>query len=100
MTDYQVPTHDERRASRERYIEVQMYGLDCKAQWVRQDAEAMRNYASSLAATRSTDDAMRRKVRASLADAVTALTEALLAVRLSETEYNNATTPRHLQAAE
>ena len=99
MTDYQVPTIDEREHSRDRYIAVQRHGIDRASSWIRNEAAQISGYASSLAATRSRDPDMIASVRGSIGAARLALTEALLAVRLAENEFNRATAPK-LQAAE
>lgn len=78
-------------ARRESYIQTQIDGANCKSAWVRDDARQIADYVRSLIATPSIDSDRIEAARGSISAARLALTEALLAVRLAETEFNKHT---------
>jgi hypothetical protein len=71
---------------RERYISVAIRGIDSKAAHIRTDAHSIVSYAETLISMKQESDEMR----GSIAAARMALTEALLAVRVAEQEYDRA----------
>jgi hypothetical protein len=73
--------YHERRAN---YIAVAVRGIDTRAAHIRHDAQSVISYTRTLISMKQESDEMR----GSIAAARMALTEALLAVRVAEEEYD------------
>jgi hypothetical protein len=79
---------------RARYISVAIRGIDSKAAHIRDDAQSIVSYTQTLISMKQECDEMR----GSMAAARMALTEALLAVRVAEQEYDRAFMKGHVHA--